>query len=76
MFEQIEMVEHHESMEFFKVDGKAPYFSDHGPGRNPYARMRIKPESQPMEAAEPYYGREPSDAWVNSDRDPYFGDMP
>jgi len=62
VLECIEMVEHHESMEFFKVDGVAPFFSDHGPGRNPYAMARIKPQSQPEEEAEPYYGRGVSDS--------------
>jgi len=65
VFEQIQMVEYHEAMEFFQVDGVAPYFSDHGPGRNPYARMRIKDPSQPAEEAEPYYGREASDPFFN-----------
>lgn len=61
IFEQIQMVEKHEAMEFFHVEGRAPYFSDHGPGRNPYARMRIKPESQPQEEALPWNGGSVSD---------------
>lgn len=56
IFEQIQMVEKHEALEFFHVDGVAPYFADHGPGRNPYAHMRIKPAGQPMEAAVPWTG--------------------
>jgi len=62
IFECIEMVEHHESMEFFKVDGVAPFFSDHGPGRNPYAMARIKPQSQPEEEATPWVGTDPADS--------------
>lgn len=56
IYEQIELVERHESMEFYRVDGHAPYFSDHGPGRNPYALCRIKPSSQPEEPATPWVG--------------------
>lgn len=29
LFEQISKVERHESMEFFRIDGHAPYFPDH-----------------------------------------------
>lgn len=61
VFEQIQMVESHESMEFFQVDNERPFFADHGPGRNPYALHRIKPESQIHEAAEPWSGGPPSD---------------
>jgi hypothetical protein len=52
IFEQIQMVELHEAMEFFQVDGVAPYFSEHAPGRNPYALMRVKsPEQRDAPAA-------------------------
>lgn len=61
VLECIQMVEKHETMEFFQVDGVAPYFSDHGPGRNPYAMMRIKTPDQPMEAAIPWFGGTPTD---------------
>lgn len=57
VLECILMVEKHETLEFFQVDGVAPYFSDHGPGRNPYAQMRIKPPEQPAEAAVPWFGK-------------------
>lgn len=56
IFEQIQMVEQHESMEHYKVDGQAPYFADHGPGHNPYALALIKPASQPEEHAVPWTG--------------------
>jgi hypothetical protein len=36
LFDQILLVERHEAMEFFKIDGYAPYFPDHGPGESPY----------------------------------------
>jgi hypothetical protein len=33
-------VERHEAMEFFKIDGKAPFFPDHTPEGNAYAIVR------------------------------------
>ena len=36
LFEQILLVEKHEAMEWFKVDGGKPYAPNHGPGRDPY----------------------------------------
>lgn len=56
VFEQIRLVELHESMEHFRVDGVAPFFADHGPGRSPYEVMRVKPGSQPEEVAVPWSG--------------------
>jgi|SRR6185312_3858195 len=56
IFEQIQMVESHESMEFFCCDGTQPFFPDHGPGRNPYALHRIKYERQIREPAVPWLG--------------------
>lgn len=37
VFERIAQIERHEAMEFFKVDGEAPFFPDHTPGKDPYA---------------------------------------
>jgi hypothetical protein len=37
VLDQIILVEQHEAMEFYAVDGKKPYFPAHGPGRDPYA---------------------------------------
>lgn len=37
LFEQVLLVERHECMEFFMVDGKRPYAPHHGPGNDPYA---------------------------------------
>jgi hypothetical protein len=59
IFEQIRMVELHESMELFKVDGEAPYFSEHAPRRNPYAMRLIKTPEQRDALAVPYHGGEP-----------------
>jgi hypothetical protein len=39
LFEQVGLVEQHERMEFFKVDGKPAYPPAHGPGNSPYLRM-------------------------------------
>jgi hypothetical protein len=36
LFEQLVLVERHEAMEFFQVDGERPYAPNHGPGRDPY----------------------------------------
>lgn len=36
LFEQVCLVERHEAMEFFKIDGKRPYAPLHGPGNDPY----------------------------------------
>jgi hypothetical protein len=36
LFEQILLVERHEAMEFFAVDGVKPYAPSHGPGNDPY----------------------------------------
>jgi hypothetical protein len=36
LFDQIGLVERHERMEFFQMDGKAVYPPAHGPGNDPY----------------------------------------
>lgn len=36
LIEQVILVERHETMEFFKIDGRAPYFPNHGDGNDPY----------------------------------------
>jgi len=36
LFQQFLLVEQHEAMEFFTVDGKRPYAPMHGPGNDPY----------------------------------------
>lgn len=59
VFEQIELVERHESMEFFQIDGDAPYFSEHRPGANPYALRLVKSPEQRDEPAVPWVGGPP-----------------
>lgn len=56
VFEQIRLVEKHESAEFFAVGDERPFFADHGPGRSPYEVMRIKRPEQIEEEAEPWFG--------------------
>jgi len=36
LFQQIGLVEQHERMEFFRIDGKPAYPPAHGPGNDPY----------------------------------------
>ena len=36
LFEQLLLIERHEAMEFFVVDGQRPYAPHHGPGNDPY----------------------------------------
>lgn len=36
LFDQIMLVERHEAMEFFMVDGLRPFAPHHGPGEDPY----------------------------------------
>lgn len=36
LFDQIVLVETHEAMEFFKIDGSRPYAPNHTPGNEPY----------------------------------------
>jgi hypothetical protein len=37
ILDMILQVETHEALEFYRVNGLAPYFPSHGPGKNPYA---------------------------------------
>lgn len=36
LFEQFRLVELHEAMEFFQIDGARPFAPSHGPGNDPY----------------------------------------
>jgi hypothetical protein len=36
LFEQFLLVERHECMEFFQIEGRRPYAPHHGPGNDPY----------------------------------------
>jgi hypothetical protein len=41
LFEQVLLVETHEAMEFFTIDGEKPYAPSHGPGNDPYLVREI-----------------------------------
>lgn len=41
LLEQILLVEKHEAMEFFKINGEAPFFPSHGPGWHPYDTREV-----------------------------------
>lgn len=36
LFDQCVLVDRHEAMEFFEIDGEKPYAPSHGPGNDPY----------------------------------------
>jgi hypothetical protein len=36
LFDQLVLVEQHEAMEWFEIDGVKPYAPNHGPGEDPY----------------------------------------
>lgn len=44
LFEQCLLVERHEAMEFFQIDGKRPYAPHHGFGQDPYIVWEIGSE--------------------------------
>lgn len=56
VLDQILLVERHEALEFFKVDGEAPFFPEHGPGRDPYTVAQIKSREQAHSPATPWSG--------------------
>lgn len=61
ILEQIHLVEQHEMLEFFEVDGDKPFFPGHAPGRNPYGVSRVihsvpKTRATAYKAAVPWYG--------------------
>lgn len=66
LFEQIQLVEQHEALEFFQIDGEAPLFPGHGPGRNPYGVSRViaaptKTHDVAYAPAVPWVGRRSTD---------------
>jgi hypothetical protein len=64
ILEQILMVEQHEALEFYRVDGEQPFFPNHDPGSNPYAIIETQTREQAHAAALPWNGGAP--------RDPHF----
>src|SRR6478609_8000943 len=59
ILDQILLVEQHEALEFFEIDGTKPYFPEHGPGRDPYAIAQVKTPEQAHAAAIPWSGGAP-----------------
>lgn len=45
LFEQILLVERHEAMEFFEIDGVKPFAPNHGPGEDPYRITELTTET-------------------------------
>lgn len=41
LFEQCLLVDRHEAMEFFAIDGEHPYAPNHGPGNDPYTVREV-----------------------------------
>lgn len=64
ILEQILLVEQHEALEFFRIDGEQAYFPGHGPGHSPYTIAEVKTPERAHAAAEPWHGGGP--------RDPHF----
>lgn len=56
IFAQILDVERHEAMEFFKIDGEAPYFPSHAPGWHPYDLRESITRDEALGEAVPYTG--------------------
>lgn len=44
LFEQCLLVERHEAMEFFQIDGERSYAPSHGPGNDPYIVREVGTE--------------------------------
>lgn len=45
VFDQVLLVERHEAMEFFKLDGDRPFAPNHGPGWDPYIVTQLTTET-------------------------------
>lgn len=54
LFEQFHLVDLHELMENFEVDGKQPYHPSHGPGNDPY--MVREPDGTDLDRRTQYTG--------------------
>lgn len=61
VLDQVLLVEQHEALEWFKVDGASPYFPEHSPGRNPYSILQIKSHEQAHKPALPWNGGNATD---------------
>lgn len=61
IFDQILLVEKHEALEFFRVDGDQPFFPNHDPGKDPYAIVETQSRDEAHAPAEPWFGGAPRD---------------
>ena len=61
LLEQILLVEKHEALEFFEIDGEKVFFPFHGPGGNPYETHRVVTHEQAHNPATPWTGTDPQD---------------
>lgn len=64
ILEQILLVEKHEALEFFRVDGDQAFFPNHDPGKDPYAIVETQTRDEAHAPALPWVGGAP--------RDPHF----
>jgi len=55
------MVEQHEALEFFRLDGDQPYFPGHAPGQNPYTIVETRSRDEAHAPAIPWSGGPPTD---------------
>ncbi len=61
ILEQILLVEKHEAMEFFRVDGDQPFFPNHDPGKDVYAIIETQSRDEAHAPATPWNGGAPVD---------------
>lgn len=46
LFQQLLLIEEHEAMEFFRINGEQPYAPNHGPGNDPYMRTELATDEE------------------------------
>ena len=61
ILDQLLLVEKHETLEHFKIDGQAPFFPSHGPGRDPYAILEVHDRAEAHAPATPWTGDQVTD---------------
>lgn len=54
-------VEQHEALEWYRLNGHAPFFPEHRPGRNPYTIAMVKTQADVDAPATPWTGGRPTD---------------
>jgi hypothetical protein len=61
VLDQILLVEKHEALEFFRVNGEQAFFPSHAPGDDPYAVMQVRTRDEAHAPAKPWTGGACSD---------------